>query len=329
VVFMATFAFGVQSTLKNYQNHVVDDMFAKYQYVLKSTEDEDGNAITTAVKDAEKFSMETLYSVDGIHLNEPVSIIGIEDESTYFDVDVKGLKAGEVYASSAYQDKFKLSVGQEIALKEKYNDNTYTFKIAGFYDYIGGINLVMDLDDYNETFGYPEGSFNGFLSNEEIKDIEEKYIAMTITEEDITKISRQLDHSIGSYMEYFKVICLIFAGILIYLLTKVIIEKNENAISMVKILGYQNKEIASLYLLSTTWMVIISAIVSSLFGAKSLEIVWKVVIGQMDGWLPSYIPPISYVWIVLMIVAAYLVIMIIDYNRIRKIPMDEALKNVE
>ena len=98
---------------------------------------------------------------------------------------------------------------------------------------------------------------------------------------------------------------------------------------MVKILGYQNKEIASLYLLSTTWMVIFSAVVSSLFGAKSLEIVWKVVIGQMDGWLPAYIPPISYVWIVLMIVAAYLVIMIIDYNRIRKIPMDEALKNVE
>ena len=152
---------------------------------------------------------------------------------------------------------------------------------------------------------------------------------MTITEEDITKVSRQLDHSMGSYMAYFKVICLIFAGILIYLLTKVIIEKNENAISMVKILGYKNGEIASLYLLSTTWMVILSAIVSSLFGAKSLELVWKIVIGQMDGWLPSYIPPISYVWICLMIFAAYLVIMFIDYNRIRRIPMDEALKNVE
>ena len=143
------------------------------------------------------------------------------------------------------------------------------------------------------------------------------------------KVTRQLDHSIGSYMEYFKVICLIFAGILIYLLTKVIIERNENSISMVKILGYKNGEIASLYLLTTTWMVILSAVVSSLFGAKSLEIVWKVVIGRMDGWLPSYIPPVSYVWIVLMIIAAYLVVMFIDYRRIRKIPMDQALKNVE
>ena len=68
---------------------------------------------------------------------------------------------------------------------------------------------------------------------------------------------------------------------------------------------------------------------ASLFGAKSLEIVWKVVIGRMDGWLPAYIPPVSYVWIVLMIIVAYLVVMLIDYGRIRRIPMDEALKNVE
>ena len=329
VVFLATFAFGLETTLANYQNHVVDDMFAKYQYVLKSTEDEDGNEITTGVENAEKFSLETLYTVAGVKTNEPISVYGIEKGSSYIQIGDVSLPGNEVYVSSAYQDKFKLRTGDEITLKEKYSDNTYTFKIAGFYDYIGGLNIVMYLDSFNEIFGYPDGSFNGFLSNEEITDIDEKYIVMSITEEDITKISRQLDHSMGSYMEYFKVICLIFAGILIYLLTKVIIEKNENAISMVKILGYKNGEIASLYLLSTTWMVVVSAIISSLFGAKSLELVWKIVIGQMDGWLPSYIPPISYVWICLMIYAAYLIIMFIDYSRIRRIPMDEALKNVE
>ncbi|MBR4580461.1 MAG: FtsX-like permease family protein [Lachnospiraceae bacterium] len=329
VVFLATFAFGLETTLKNYQDHVVDDMFAKYQYILKTTEDEDGNEIKTSVQDAEKFSMESLYSVDGTHVNEPIGIYGIEDDSIYFEVKTGDLKAGEVFASSAYQDKFKLHIGDEVTLKEKYSDNTYTFKIAGFYNYIGGLNLVMGIDEYNEVFGYPEGFFNGYLSNEEINDIDDDYVAMTVTEEDVTKVSRQLDHSMGSYMNYFKIICLIFAGILIYLLTKVIIEKNENSISMVKILGYKNGEIASLYLLSTTWMVVISAIISSFFGAKSLELVWLLVIGQMDGWLPSYIPAVSYVWIVLMIVAAYMVVMLIDYGRIRRIPMDEALKNVE
>ena len=43
----------------------------------------------------------------------------------------------------------------------------------------------------------------------------------------------QLDHSMGSYMSYFQILCLLSA-VLIYLLTKIIIEKNETAISMTK-----------------------------------------------------------------------------------------------
>ena len=58
-------------------------------------------------------------------------------------------------------------------------------------------------------------------------------------------------------MDYFQILCILLSAVLIYLLTKLIIEKNENAISMTKILGYENKEIASLYLLSTTIMVVI------------------------------------------------------------------------
>ena len=84
------------------------------------------------------------------------------------------------------------------------------------------------------------------MANEEIEGVNDKYIATTITEDDILKISRQLDHSIGGYMVYFQYACIILSAILIYLLTKIIIEKNENAISMVKILGYENKEISSL-----------------------------------------------------------------------------------
>lgn len=45
--------------------------------------------------------------------------------------------------------------------------------------------------------------------------------------------------------------------VLIYLLTKIIIEKNENAISMSKILGFQNGEIASIYMLPTAITVLI------------------------------------------------------------------------
>ena len=328
VVFLMTFAFGLPTTLDNYQKHATDDMFAKYQYVLKTNEDDDGNKITTSVIDAEKFSMATLYTTDGIRVNEPIGIYGLEADNEYIPLNNK-VSGNDVLISSSYADKFGLKEGDAVTLKERYNDNEYTFKIVGIYDYISGLGIFMSLDGFNETFGNPEGSFNGFLSNEEIKDIDPDYIAMTITEDDIMKVSNQLNHSMGNYMNYFKVICLVFAFILIYLLTKVIIEKNENAISMVKILGYYNGEIAGLYLLTTTWVVILSSIASAFLAAKSLVLVWNIILYRMDGWLPAYVPLSSYVMIVLMVIAAYLLVMIIDYRRIKRVPMDQALKNAE
>ena len=50
--------------------------------------------------------------------------------------------------------------------------------------------------------------------------------------------------------------------ILIYLLSKIIIEKNAQSISMTKILGYSDREISSLYLLSTTIMVVVFLLLS-------------------------------------------------------------------
>ncbi len=328
VVFLMTFAFGLPTTLKNYQAHATDDMFAKYQYVLKSNEDEDGNEINTKTPVAERFSMATLYTTDGKRVGEPISIYGLDADSKYIPLNGK-VSGNEALISSAYADKFGLKEGDTVTLKARYTDDEYTFKIVGNYECISGLALYTSLDGFNEVFENPEGSFNGYLSNEEIKDIDPDYIAMTITEDDILKVSNQLNHSMGNYMNYFKVICLIAAAILIYLLTKVIVEKNENSISMVKILGYYNNEIASLYLLSTTVVVIISAIISALLGTQSLELVWHIILYRMDGWLPAYVPFSSYFYMVLMVIAAYLIVMFIDYHRIKKIPMDQALKNVE
>lgn len=47
----------------------------------------------------------------------------------------------------------------------------------------------------------------------------------------------------GEMFQLINVFSVILFALLIYLLTKLIIEKNATAISMVKILGYQNREI--------------------------------------------------------------------------------------
>lgn len=79
-----------------------------------------------------------------------------------------------------------------------------------------------------------------------------------ITEDDLTKLSRQLTVSMGDFMVLFKYFGVTMFLLLMYLLSKQIIEKNAGSISMVKILGYSNGEIGGLYIVATTAAVVVS-----------------------------------------------------------------------
>ena len=329
IMVMLAMAVGMPDTLSYYKENAKNMMFAKYQYVLKSFEDEDGNVLTTDNKDAEKFSMCSLQKKSDV-IDEEVSVYGISDDSKY--VEIKGMQSlqeDEVYISRSFSEKYELNVGDTVSLDEKYENKQYTFTIAGIYDQCVNIAVFMPIENYRMVFELDEEAFSGYFSNEELADLSEDDIATVITERDITKMCDQLDHSMGSYMDYFQILCILLSAVLIYLLTKLIIEKNENAISMTKILGYENKEIASLYLLSTTIMVVIEDAVSVVLGAFVMNLAWKAILFSYSGWFAFVIQPAGYVKMFAFVLIGYLFVMILDFMRIKKIPMDQALKNVE
>ena len=68
--------------------------------------------------------------------------------------------------------------------------------------------------------------------------------------------------SMGGMIPIIVVFSVVLYMLLVYLLSKVIIEKNANSVSIVKILGYQNGEITRLYIMSTAIVAILSVIIS-------------------------------------------------------------------
>ena len=329
IMVMLAMAIGMPSTLDYYKENATDMMFAKYQYVLKSCEDKDGNVIHTDNKDAEKFNMYSLQKKSDAIVEE-ISIYGIIKDSRYVNInDLETLNDNQVYISEPFRDKYNLAEGDTFLLDEKYENKQYTFKVAGIYQKCQSIAVFMSKECFQTVFDMEEDEFTGYLSDSEIEDIGEENIATVITERDITKMCDQLDHSMGAYMEYFQVLCILLSAVLIYLLTKIIIEKNENAISMTKILGYENREIASLYLLSTTIVLIFEDIVSVGLGALIMAQAWRTIMFSYSGWFTFVIEPAGYVKMFLFVLIGYLFVMVLDFARIKKIPMDEALKNVE
>ena len=334
---MLCFAFGLPDSLTHYADEAPEMVFADYQYMLMRSKDSDGEYITTSEPTAEMFSSTgLLYPKDmtgtmqgfGSGGDEGVTVYGIIDDSAYVDIDSE-MSDDSIYISSSMAAKFDLSVGDTITMHEEYGNKTYEFTVTGIVAYDGAIAAFMPNDNFNRVFDKKEGDFSGFFSRNEITDIDEQDIAAVITLKDITKVTTQLMHSMGGMMEVFQYVLIVLAAALIYLLAKIIIEKNENAISMVKILGFQNGEIGSLYILPTAFIVTVVTLISLGVGYFLMIYIFKVFMYQMDGYFAFYMKPISLALSALYLLIGYAFVSVIDFIRIKKIPMDVALKRVE
>ena len=188
----------------------------------------------------------------------------------------------------------------------------------------------MKQESLNRLLDMDPGFFCGYLSDTPITDIDKSYIGTTIDLDALTKVSRQLDHSFGDMMFVFEVFAAGIFFVLTYLMSKVILEKNTQSISMAKILGYRDRELSQLYILPTTIMVIVINLLCLPAVHYSLGFVWRFyVCTRMTGWMPYLFDLKSYIRMYFLGIITYMVITLLQYRRIRRIPMDQALKNVE
>jgi putative ABC transport system permease protein len=307
--------------LAHYQNEIQDKLIAQHQYVLKVPVEVDND-------EAEKYCAKTLSTIDGRLKSEDVLIYGAANNSRYIDINSNEFKPGEVYVSNGYAEKFRINKGDKITLKEKYEDKEHTFTVKGMYDYPSSFAIFMSDDYFKDIFDKAEDYYSGYLSSEKL-DIDEKYVATEITLDDLTKVSRQLDRSMGTSFELVKIFAVVLFAVLMFLLTKLIVEKNSTSISMVKILGYSNREISRLYVTSTTIVVVISVIINIMLSVVIMNWLFRVFMEQMSGWISCYYAPYVFVLMFVLNVGVYALISVFMMYKIKKIPMDEALKNVE
>ena len=355
------------SALSHYQVEIQNNMLAKYQYMLQvPVSAVSGNKFDGLIsllefymdsrtdnEDAEEFSAYSLNTLPGKYKSEEVLLYGIEPDSRYVTIDFNNTKdkkdeagnkekadnkntanaekeSAAVYISSAYADKFLLHVGDTITLKEKYEKEKYSFKIAGVYDYTAALCVFMPRSELNDIFDLGEDYYSGYFSNTELTDIKSQYIGSVVDLDALTKISRQLDVSMGSMMGMVNGFAIMIYMVLIYLLSKIIIEKNAQSISMVKILGYTNGEISKLYIMSTSLVVVLCLLLSLPLETVIMKVLFReMMLSSISGWITLWIDPMIYVQMFAAGIITYGIVALLEFRRVKKVPMDEALKNVE
>jgi putative ABC transport system permease protein len=306
--------------LDDYAKRVESSMIADYQYVLKTP-------VETENTQAEKYCISELETTDERYMIDEVSIYGIEADSSYIN---KEIPTGKVLVSNGLMDKFDLNVGDTLTLKSHYDAKTYDFVIAGEYTYDAALSVFMPREEYLELFEKAEDYFTGYFSNELLSDIDEDAVATIVTQEDMTKISRQLKVSMGDFIKLFGAFGVVMFILLMYLLAKQIIEKNAQSISMAKILGFTNGEIGGLYIVATSIVVVISLLVAVPVTDAILRWAFKSYLyTEMTGYFPYTVSNQCFIIMIVLGLLCYGVVSVLQLVKIRNIPKSDALKNVE
>ena len=175
----------------------------------------------------------------------------------------------------------------------------------------------MDKDAFNEKFDCDKDYFTGYFSKSEISDIDDLYIATEITVDDLTKVSRQLTRSMGNMMNIFVVFGVIMYVLIIYLLSKIIIEKNAQSISMAKILGY------------TAIVTVVALLITIPLSDYLLGQLFVIFMRDYPGWLPYRSFVSVYAKTALIGIGSFAVIALALTRKIKKVPLADALKNVD
>ncbi|MFA5727284.1 MAG: FtsX-like permease family protein, partial [Saccharofermentanaceae bacterium] len=280
--------------------------------------------------DAERFGIQSLIIESG-DWKEPVITYGIVPNSRYIDIDNFGTddEIPIVSVSNALAEKFNLGVGDVFTLDEEFENRSYEFEVGQVIDFPGSIAIFMEEDAFNKVFDLEEGSFSGYFSNTNLVDegiLDESNVATEISRDDYLKISRQLEISIGDLMQLFSLFGILVFMLIVYLLSKIVIEKNATSISMIKILGYRNGEINKIYVAATSIIVVLSIVITVPLASMLMSYLVEALFMSFNGWIPYYAPPLLLPEMCGIGIVSYAVIAFFMTLRIKKASLSAALK---
>ena len=305
--------------LDQFRTQIQESEFCSYQYILKEP-------VETDAADAEKYAVTTLENERG----EKLTVYGIQPDSAYLDTTaIASLEGDHVLLSDSYFDKYRLEPGVEIKLSEEFTSDKYSFVAEGMYEYPASLAVFMTIDQFRDVFDLKSNYYSGYFTNEELTDIPESKIASVITEEDLLTTSNQLADSMGGAFQLFLIFSIVLFVLMIYLLSKLVTERNAYSISMLKILGYTNREAGKLYNRATGIIVVISLVLSGFLGLRLIRIIYYAMMQSFSGWLTFYAAPWGIPALIAMGIAGYFLVSLILMRRIRRIPMTDALKDAE
>ena len=291
----------------------------EYMYTLKYPEETPPeNAEEAYAYTCKKYTMG--YNFD-------VTIMGIHPDNPYFDVDPGDSKVN-VVVSSAFAEKFGLSVGDDFVVSDDDKELKYAFSVREITSYASGFFIFMDIDEMRDMMGESDDYYNVLFSDEKL-DIDSGRLYSTTSREDVVKGA-----SVFSALMMPMIYTISFASVIIfcvvmYLMIKVMIDRSAYNISLIKVFGYRGKEIRKLYLDGNFYVIAIGALICLPLSKLLMNKMFPFMISNVACGLNLEAPFVFYIVAYIAIIVLYFIINSLLVRRLSRFTPAEVLKNRE
>ena len=301
---------------------------------IKSDEDED---VEEDVCDDEK---EYEYEEAEVEReNIDITLYGADKKLRYVEMkkdgkDVLGKvkEKGKAVINYNLKEIYGLDIGDKVTFKDEMTDKEITFEVADYCDSFMGMMAYVNRETLSDAYDI-ENAYNVKYTKDE------KYADMSdLKKSELDKITgifavKDLRSNMEKQMESASAIIyvvIIFASfmafVIISVIANIVVEENKKTISLMKVMGYQNKKISQIVLNIYTPFVIIAYLLSIPAMQWILKAIVKALTKDMTFAIPIEFSVAKALIGLVGLLIAYYVSIAMSKKALNKVPLSIALK---
>ena len=314
--------FSLKDSMDYLMNNNFEDTFHySNDYVFNSLQ-------TNTPKEGEKVSFSPFTYEEG-KADNTVIVYGVQKDANFITLKNSAgekLAMDQVIISRTFAQKEHVHVGDTIQLKNKITAKKITLPVDQIAQYYLGETIYLPLDMFNSLCGYPAGSYLELYTGEKA-DIDANSLISATNRSDTLNGYKNFVKPLQYMVDMIGIAAFLIGLIIIYVVTSLIIEENRGNISLMKILGYQKRELYQLLLNSNTIFVFLGFVLSIPMVFYSLDVFFHIMTADMSIIIPVKLNNL-YIFIGFVIVIfTYELAKLLNRKKIVDINMADSLKN--
>ena len=317
--YIALLGYSFLDTMENTKQSMVDKMGSyEYQYVLNELTDENEYG-------GEALLMSTMESTDG----KQFSVIGTTDMNPY--LDLKDLDGNEIsltdgyYVTSVMMLLYEVEAGDSFILCNPLTMEETEITITGVVDNDMQSAVFAAKENVAELMNVDKDVSNVIMSDCSL-DIPESKLIQTIKQSDIKEQFQNMSNLMNIMIYFLIGMGVVICIAAIYVAINMLVSENRSNISMLKVLGYKDKQINQIVLRINHIMLPIGFFCSIPFVFATTN--WFMVfLADFMGVVPkAYIAPQSFLYTALLVFISYFGSLFLLRRKVSKVDMVESLK---